>query len=252
MVFRRAMTYPIEGFLYLISSPSLWGSVCCTIIFGLIIAITSTLLLFIFTLKQHAEWFGGFKWWSWVLAVLAVLFESLIVTFVALKVSHAKTQQKIFIRTMQQKGRWDSSRMVAPSIVPGICQLRFFIRIATMPLNLVPGFGNILFAYINAPFEAKETMGLYFDSLQLDDKQRWIEVYGSPRQSCVEMYACSTYLRFGFMATLLESIPIAGPTIFNLSNACGAALWAAQMEAETGGPPSLLDTNGPGVALDEK
>jgi hypothetical protein len=50
----------------------------------------------------------------------------------------------------------------------------------------------------------------------------------------------SKYLHYGFVATLLESIPIAGPTIFNLSNACGAALWACQMEAETGGPPSLL------------
>jgi hypothetical protein len=48
-------------------------------------------------------------------------------------------------------------------------------------------------------------------------------------------------LHYGFVATLLESIPIAGPTIFNLSNACGAALWDCQMEAETGGPPSLLD-----------
>lgn len=244
------MTYPVEGFLYLLTSPKLWGSVCCTILFGLLIAVSSTLLLFILTLKQHAEWFGGLQWWSWVLAVLAVLFESLIITFVALKVSHAKTQNTIFVTTMKQKGYWDPNRMVEPSIVPGICQLRFFIRIATMPLNLIPVIGNILFAYINAPFEAKETMGLYFDAIQLHDKNRWIEVYGSPRQSCLEMYACSNYLRFGFMATLLESIPIAGPTIFNLSNACAAALWACQMEAEFGGPPSLLNANnGNGVAM---
>jgi hypothetical protein len=52
-------------------------------------------------------------------------------------------------------------------------------------------------------------------------------------------------LHYGFVATLLESIPIAGPTIFNLSNACGAALWACQMEAETGGPPSLLEAAAP-------
>jgi hypothetical protein len=60
------------------------------------------------------------------------------------------------------------------------------------------------------------------------------------------VYVCNeqirNYLWYGFVATLLESIPIAGPTIFNLSNACGAALWACHMEAETGGPPSLLES----------
>lgn len=186
-----AMSFPIAGFFYLLTSPSLWGSVCCVILFGVMVSLTITLLLFIFTLDNHAEWFGGSEWWSWLLAVLAVLVESLFLTLIVLKISHTKCQVKLFVATMKKKGKWDESRMVQPSIVPGLCKLRFFIRLITLPLNLIPVAGNLVFAFINAPFEAKEAMDMYFDAIGLDEHQRWIEIYGSPRQACGDMYSSS-------------------------------------------------------------
>jgi hypothetical protein len=187
-----AMSFPVAGFLHLLFTPALWAGVCCVIILGVMIAFVTTLLLFIFTLDDHADWLGGSThWWAWVLAVLAVLLESLCLTIVILKVSHSRIQVKLFVATMKQKGRWDASRMVQPSIVPGVCKLRFFIRLVTLPLNLIPVAGNILYAYINAPFEAKEAMDMYFDAIQLNERQRWIEIYGSPRQAYCDMYSSS-------------------------------------------------------------
>jgi hypothetical protein len=187
-----ASSFPIAGFLHLLFTPSLWGSVCCVLVLGILLAFIMTLLLFIFTLDDHADWFGGSAhWWAWVLAVLAVLLESLCLTIVILKVTHTRVQVKLFVATMRQKGRWDDRRMVTPSIVPGLCKLRFVVRLVTLPLNLIPVAGNILYAYINAPFEAKEAMDMYFDAIQLNDRQRWIEIYGSPRQACCDMYSSS-------------------------------------------------------------
>jgi hypothetical protein len=198
-----AMSFPVAGFLHLLFTPALWAGVCCVIILGIMISFATTLLLFIFTLDDHADWLGGSThWWAWVLAVLAVLLESLCLTIVILKVSHSRIQVKLFVATMKQKGRWDASRMVQPSTVPGVCKLRFFIRLVTLPLNLIPVAGNILYAYINAPFEAKEAMDMYFDAIQLNERQRWIEIYGSPRQAYCDLYS-SSYVYWGVAMLLL-------------------------------------------------
>jgi hypothetical protein len=53
------MSFPVAGFLHLLLTPALWGGVCCVIILGVMVSFATTLLLFIFTLDDHADWLGG-------------------------------------------------------------------------------------------------------------------------------------------------------------------------------------------------
>jgi hypothetical protein len=232
------MHYPIAGLFYLLSSPSLWGTVFCVMLLGFALSLTSTLLLFVLTLRLQANIFGGGQWWSYVLAVIAILFESLFFTFFILKVVPMKCQIKIFMETMKAKGQW-TKEMKGPSVLRDFdtCKLGFLVRIISFPLNLIPVAGTVLFAYINAPFTALDLMDMYFEAINMDYEAQMIEVTRCPKRSCGAMYTFSPYLRFGFMAILLETIPVFGPAVFSLSNACGAALWACDMQAK-GGPPT--------------
>jgi uncharacterized protein involved in cysteine biosynthesis len=234
-----AIHYPLAGFVYLLTSPSMWGTVLCVALLGITVALMAIILLFTIALQPQAALFGGGRWWSYMLAVVAVLFEALLLTVVMLKVVHSKCQKRIFLETMQQEERWLPD-MEEPAMVRdcNCCKLGLFVKIISFPLNLIPVAGTIIYAFINAPFEAWDLMDMYFDAIGMDNHAQMVEVSGGHNQSWDGMYASSNYVRFGFVAMLLETIPILGPAIFSLSNACGAALWACEMQAE-GGPPTL-------------
>jgi hypothetical protein len=236
-----AMHYPIAGLVYLFTSPSMWGTVICAVLLGFVVALTTIIVLFSIALKPQAHAFGN-HWWSYILAIFAVLFESLLATALILKVVHSKCQKRIFVETMQCEGKWRYDTMVEPSIGGDIncCKMGFLIKIVTFPLNLIPIAGTMIYAFVNAPFEAWNLMDMYFDALQMSRDAQLIEISGNSH-SCDGMYASSPYVHFGFVATLLETIPIIGPAIFSLSNACGAALWACDMEAD-GGPCSFQNS----------
>jgi hypothetical protein len=225
--------------MYLLTSPSMWGTVVCVALLGLIVALASIIFLFVVALRPQANLFGGGQWWSYVLAIIAVLFEALLLTMTILKMVHTKCQIKIFVETMKLEGHWTPD-MMEPSIVRDFncCKLGFFIKVITFPLNLIPIAGTILYAFINAPFTALDLMDMYFEAIHMDQQAQMVEISGGHQRSCGKMYASSAYVRFGFVAMLLETIPIVGPAVFSLSNACGAALWASQMQAQ-GGPPTL-------------
>jgi len=225
----------------------MWGTVFCVVLLGFSVALLCVILLFAFALFPQAKAFGGQKWWSYVLAVMAVLFEAMLLALLLLKVVHSKCQKKIFVTTMELEGAWKPG-MIEPSLAKDIncCRLGFFVKIITFPLNLIPVVGTFIFAFVNAPFEAWDLMDMYFDAIQMDDEAQVVEVTGGERAYC-SMYASSEYVKFGFIAMLLESIPVVGPAFFSLSNACGAALWAVDMEARGG--PSTQQPGSKTVAL---
>jgi hypothetical protein len=233
------MHFPFAGFLYLLTSPSMWGTVICVALLGLTVALTSIIFLFLVALRPQADLFGGGQWWSYMLAIIAVIFEALLLTMTILKMMHTKCQIKIFIETMKLEGQWTPD-MKEPSIVRDLncCKLGFFVKIVTFPLNLIPIAGTVLYAFINAPFAALDLMDMYFEAIHMDPQAQMVELTGDHEQSCGKMYASSAYVRFGFVAMLLETIPIMGPAVFSLSNACGAALWASEMQSQ-GGPPTF-------------
>ena len=263
--------YPIYGVIYLFTSPSMICSVICAITLGLIIATTSLILLFVFTLQTQAEalTFGTqdddengstTTWWSYMLAVFAVLFEATLITILLLKVVHTKSQKKIFVTTMKQENTWrdiidypNGNHMIEPGGIEifGCFKLSFIVSLITFPLHIfLPLVGTIVHSLLNSRLAAWELMDMYFVAINMDYKQQRNEIRSSgivgastDTTSKARMCGCldisSKYVQFGFVCGLLESIPIIGPTLFPLTNACGAALWSADMEKQYGGPTSL-------------
>jgi len=234
---RDAARYPVAGVYYVLSHPGLWRSVCCVAAFGIVVSVTALIMLFALALKPQAEAFGGYQWWSWILALLAVLFESLLVSALTLALVYSKAKKTIFVETMQQEGKW-RQEMKVPSIFNDLncCKVSFFIGLVTLPLNLIPVVGTVVYAFINGPYLGWDYMDMYFEAIGMEGKEQMIEVC-TPRIYSFDQ----KYMRFGFIGVLLESVPIFGPSVFPLTNACAAGLWACDMET-SGGPPSLLSS----------
>lgn len=241
-------SYPLSGMKYVMSNPGLWRSICCVALFGIMVSVTVLILLFALALKPQAEAFGGYQWWSWLLAVLAVLFEALLLSGLVLVLVYSKAKKTIFVETMQLEGKW-REEMKEPSVFNDLncCKVSFILGLITLPLNLIPVAGTIAYAYINGPYLGWDYMDMYFEAIHMEGKQQRIEVMGENNSVCTPSIYTSEneYMRFGFPGVLLESIPIFGPAVFSLTNSCAAALWACDMEL-SGGPPSLM--TGPSVA----
>jgi len=235
--------YPIKGFYFVMSNPSLWRRVACVAFFGAFVAFLALVFLLVFALKPQAEAFGGGQWWSWLLAVLIVLLEAAIVTMLIVATAQSKCQTEVFCQTMKIKGYWREGEMKKQSICADLNLFKkaFFARIITFPLNIIPFFGAALFSAINATFIGYDYMDRYFDAIKMPSKMQRIEVFGEDRSDCRSLFSCSTYdsnndyARFGFVVSMLEMIPLVGTVFFPLTNACAAALFACDIEA-AGGP----------------
>lgn len=234
--------YPISGIKYVITHPSLWKSAFCVALFGIMVSVLSLILLFAVALKPQAEAFGGSQWWSWLLAVVAVLFEALLITGLMTVFVYSKAKKVIFVKTMQQEGKW-RPEMKEPSVVNDIncCTVSSILGLVTFPLNLIPVVGTLMYAYINGPYAGWEYMGMYFGAINMEGKEQRVDMMGENNPICATSTYTSenAYMKFGFIAIILESIPIAGPAVFSLTNACAAGLWACDIES-IGGPPSLM------------
>ena len=107
---------------------------------GIITAVVCLILLLVFALKPQAMAFGGGEWWSWLLAVLAVLLEAAVLAALPVSVSQSKAQTEIFTETMRLEGCWDESRMKKQSLIKdfNVMKKNYIVRIITFPLNLIP------------------------------------------------------------------------------------------------------------------
>ena len=250
-----AFHYPIYGLIYLLTSPSMVCSVICAILVGITIAITALILLLTMTLQSQsrsiANMFGVHgeeeegddessttgtaTWWSYVIAIFAVLFETTLITLLLLKIIHGKSQKKIFVQTMRLQNQWKQGSMVEPSGIDiNCCKLSFVISLVTFPLHIVfPLVGTVIYCLLNGRLTGWEYMDMYFHAIHMSGiEQRQEVLRGSSSSlsvSCLNIYN-NPYTQFGFICGLLESIPIFGPSIFPLSNACGAALYACELE----------------------
>jgi hypothetical protein len=231
--------YPLSGFTYLLTHPKMWGLVIKMVFLGLLVSITALVLLFTMALKPQAEGMGN-HWWSWVLACIFVVFESVFVAALVLHVVQSKSQKKIFVETMRQEGVWREGEMEEPSMLKDVnCfKLSVLVRVLTFPLNIIPLAGQVVYAYVNAPYAGWDCMDMYLDAIHMEYDDQKMLVFGSTNAHIFspKIYKMTNpYTRFGFAAVLLETIPILGPSIFGVTNACAAALWAADMEKK-GGP----------------
>ncbi|KAG5726142.1 hypothetical protein E4T56_gene2501 [Termitomyces sp. T112] len=92
-------------------------------------------------------------------------------------------------------------------------------RVILFPFNFYPFVGILVSAAIKSLRTARNLHRPYFEAKKMSKEQ--IAVFMEERRW--------DYLQFGFVAALLEGIPIVG-LIFTISNRVGAAMWAHDLE----------------------
>jgi len=96
----------------------------------------------------------------------------------------------------------------------------FFIkRLLLLPFNLFPVVGVLVAAWFKALGTAHHLHKQYFEAKKMDAYQ--VAVFMEERKW--------DYRAFGFVAALLEGLPIIG-LVFSISNRIGAAMWAHDLE----------------------
>jgi uncharacterized protein involved in cysteine biosynthesis len=102
--------------------------------------------------------------------------------------------------------------------------LRYIIY---LPLNMIPVVGTVLFIFLQARRAGPNAHARYFQlkGWNAQQKEQWIEKKKA------------AYTGYGLPAVLLEMVPFVGIG-FAFTNAVGAALWAADIEAGEPAPQS--------------
>ncbi|KAF4032519.1 Etoposide-induced protein 2.4 (EI24) [Phytophthora infestans] len=226
-------TYVVQGLAYFATHPRLWVSTLCPLLLTLIVAITSVVVLFSVALVPQAEELedaGVTKWLSWLLAVMLVLVEIFLVTLIYNLVIMGCYQDKVFEQVMVARGfkemvedeeRHAGCVRACRSCCRVSLWLRLVLLIVTLPLNLIPIIGSIIYAWLNGTILAWEYHLLYFEFKNFTYAQQKAFVNEHKVQ----------YSSFGMQALLMEMIPGFG-SIFVFTNTVGAALMAAHFEEE--------------------
>lgn len=141
--------------------------------------------------------------------------------------------------------------MIQQSILKdfNLCNKSLWVRIVTLPLQIIPFVGGALYSAIHATFTGWDYMDRYFDAIQLPVHHQRNEIFGQNCSDCMALFSPSTYdidndyARFGFICSYLEGVPLVGWTVFPLTNAVGSALFACDIE-RSGGPVCLRTVEG--------
>jgi len=204
----------------------------CYILCSIVIGIMALIVLMATTLKPQANLLGGGEV-GWILAILAVLIEAVIILYMVCKLLLNKLQEDIFIKVMKAEGAWQA-HFVAPTFMDTmLCCFTpsLVIQIFTLPLNVFPVIGTIAYLFVNAVTYSWDFMAMYYDAIGLSSSvQRSMVVGNSCSKIMPSNILSNPHFQFGSWCLLLELIPVFGPSFLSLGNACGAALWAVDME----------------------
>ncbi|KAG0099987.1 hypothetical protein BGZ93_004913 [Podila epicladia] len=186
-------SYPVKGVFYMLGHPQLFSNLICPILVTMIWAIAALIFGFAYLLKLQA---------------------------------HALINDALFDRVLKLRGlrhvlKQNEGNDVVKCMrgVHGGLLIVFFqasvtVLILTLPLNLIPIAGQILYSMINGWIL---TFGLRF---HYDAEIRNISVLQSRKE------AWERRSEFGSVAVGLEMIPLAN-LLFLWTNIVGAALWVA-------------------------
>ena len=155
--------------------------------------------------------------------------------------SQSRAQTQIFVETMRLEDRWNDS-MVEQSPLSDLnfTKKAMMVRLLTLPIQIIPFIGGAIYSAMHATFTGWDYMDRYFDAIRLSGRDQRIEIFGKDCSDCLALCSPSTYdsnndyARFGFICSYLESIPIVGWTVFPLTNAAAAALFACDIEKSGG------------------
>ncbi|KAG0305214.1 hypothetical protein BGZ97_001188 [Linnemannia gamsii] len=223
-------SYPAQGVLYFLGHPSLITSLICPIILTVVWGLAATIFGFAYLLKTQAHALikancpAGL---AWFVSVIFVLLEIAVIIVLFYLIILPIYQDALFDRVLKLRGlrhvleanRGNDIAKCMRGVNGGLfillCQI--IVLILTLPLNLIPILGQILYATINGWIL---TFGIRF---HYDAEIRNIPVSQSRREAWGRK---SEYTSFGAVAVGLEMIPIAN-LLFMWTNIVGCALWVA-------------------------
>ncbi|RKP26268.1 etoposide-induced protein 2.4-domain-containing protein [Syncephalis pseudoplumigaleata] len=228
-----ASSYPIQGILYFIVHPALWGKCFCAFLIALLVALGSlagsfTAMPFIARALIRAGCVSGL---AWTVSVVIALLMSALVLLIAVLIIIPALAESMVDYVWREKGLPLSDRPDACcrgcATDCGLCcthnLVGIVLLILTFPLNVIPIAGTIIFCYVNGWMFAWEKQTRYHVEVKGWD-------FKQSRAYAVRHWRA--YAGFGMVCYLLQLIPIAN-IFFSFTNAVGAALWSvAQWQEE--------------------
>lgn len=247
----RSWLYPIKGFLYFITHRNLWKPFLSRLppyiaLYGVV-----TVALFTFTYLPQLSVLifvnGPLAVFTTVVLVLNesativnviarqyLLYDALLDTFDGTLL--AQKEGGIVKEGREVKPGSDPSQRLGKVLKHPFQKfsinavVRYFMY---LPLNFIPVVGTAIFLFLQARGRGRGVHDRYFQLKKWSASQSsdWVDKYVGP------------YTGFGVVATLLEMIPIVS-LFFTYTNTVGAALWAADIEANG---TSMTDRNAPSL-----
>ncbi|CAI4210977.1 unnamed protein product [Parascedosporium putredinis] len=235
----QAYLYPIKGFFYFVTRPSIWKPFAVQLGPYMLLSVSVVSAMFFFTyLPQLAILVfvnGPLAVFTTVILILNesatitnliarnwFLHDALIDTFDGTLVAKNATgivqegrELKPGSTAMERLGRIVKTPLERFSLKSLVRYLMY------LPLNFIPIVGTVAFLVIQGRARGKAIHSRYFQLKKWSDSRQsdWLRIHVAP------------YTAFGLVATLLEMIPFLS-ILFAFTNTTGAALWAADIEAD--------------------
>ncbi|KAI0832107.1 hypothetical protein BC628DRAFT_1415565 [Trametes gibbosa] len=251
-----AWLWPVRGLLFSITHPSIILSVRKALLKSLITSAVIFAVLAFFTYVPQMAILAIFTGpLAPLIALVVVGAESLLlISFLARALFLEPALTHVFDVTLEACGQGElvrngKARAAAQSTVARGVQgalvrpLQAFSKdgiaryVLTLPLNLIPAVGTVLFLLYNGYSGGPGWHSRYFQLKSLSKGQR--AAFVERRRS--------QYTAFGMATLLFNFVPLVG-LLFSFTNTVGAALWAAQLEAEA----NLIDGQAAGTQARKK
>ncbi|KAK1935493.1 hypothetical protein P3T76_010718 [Phytophthora citrophthora] len=223
------MLYAFQGIVYFLRHPELWRKVMCPLVLTLMFGAATAYFMFFHTLPRQKDWLDDKdlpEELAGILAVCIVVTEMFVSTVVFGVVCIDYYEDIIFAFVLKERGlnsllEGHEQRSTAVLVCTSYWLSRTVLAVVSLPLHLLPVLGSIVYAWLHGSVLAWEQHLFYFElkGFGLRQQQRWIRRYKLQ------------YSSFGMQALLLEMVPCFGP-FFMLTNACGSALLAEELERD--------------------
>ncbi|KAI0886078.1 uncharacterized protein GGS22DRAFT_159835 [Annulohypoxylon maeteangense] len=233
----RAYLYPFKGIIYFVTHKSLWKPFSSRILptLGLTIGVFASMLFFTYVPQLAILVFinGPLAIFTTILLILNessiiinifsrnfLLRDALLDAFDGTLI--ARNAINIVKEGRQLKSGNDPVSRLGKILKSPFSKFtpKALIRyVMYLPLNFIPVIGTIIFLFFQGRSRGSVVHDRYFQlkGWPSPQQQDWLKRYTSP------------YTTFGTVATLLEMIPVLS-IFFTITNAVGAALWAADIE----------------------
>jgi hypothetical protein len=218
--------YVLQGLYYFLSHKILWKTSLCPILWTLVFVVAACCILFPLAFIPQALFFSGVMtpWLGIPLALLVALVELLVVVMIFSAIILLPITDKLFDEVLVLRGHeqlvLESNNNSCCGCCSAVSIIKMILSIVTLPINLIPVVGTVLWVFINGRFYAWDAHSHYHYEL----KSR--KFFGQKKFVRQRWFA---YHMFGMQAMALELIPFAN-VLFVFTNTVGAALWAADME----------------------